>query len=144
MMNYILSIGSAMQETGFWAYDCIHKEMALVCIIVLAELGDNPMTSEMAGHLGLTAKYFCRICWVKGLDLANNQPVHPPDLTYENADTQSDNNSGNTDSDSGYRPATGLRGRSKQETMQQLVERAKRFVNVSQNCGLIIDVNLST
>ncbi|TFY54865.1 hypothetical protein EVJ58_g8605 [Rhodofomes roseus] len=31
-------------------------------------LGDNPMQSEFACHAGLEAKFFCRMCWVKGKD----------------------------------------------------------------------------
>lgn len=33
---------------------------------VLAILGDNPMQSEICCHRGMTAKKFCRICWVTG------------------------------------------------------------------------------
>lgn len=42
-------------------------------IFVLALLGDNPMQSEFACHAGLRAKFFCRICMVKGKDLANTR-----------------------------------------------------------------------
>lgn len=33
---------------------------------VLALLGDNPMQSEFACHIGLRGKLFCWACWVKG------------------------------------------------------------------------------
>lgn len=36
--------------------------------MILALLGDNPMQSEFACHVGLTGKFFCRACWVKGKD----------------------------------------------------------------------------
>lgn len=29
-------------------------------------LGDNPMQSEMACHIGLQGRMFCRVCWVEG------------------------------------------------------------------------------
>ncbi|KAF4609714.1 hypothetical protein D9613_011993 [Agrocybe pediades] len=56
------------QKKGIWAWDCISKEPVLVFPSVLALLGDNPMHSEFACHIGLTGKYFCRTCWVKGTD----------------------------------------------------------------------------
>jgi hypothetical protein len=37
-------------------------------LMVLALLGDNPMQSEFACHIGLKGKFFCRACWVKGSD----------------------------------------------------------------------------
>jgi hypothetical protein len=43
--------------------------MVLVILWVLALLGDNPMQSEFACHAGLRAKFFCRVCWVKGKDV---------------------------------------------------------------------------
>jgi len=49
----------------------------LVLPFVLALLGDNPMQSEFASHIGLRGKYFCRICW-----------VHGPEPTEESPDTE--------------------------------------------------------
>jgi hypothetical protein len=40
----------------------------LVIPSVMALLGDNPMQSEFACHIGLRGKLFCRACWVKGFD----------------------------------------------------------------------------
>ena len=53
---------------GVWAWDCEHKEPILIFPTVLALLGDNPMHSEFACHIGLRGKFFCRSCWVKGSD----------------------------------------------------------------------------
>ena len=36
----------------------------------LALEGDNPMQSELACHVGLTGKFFCQNCMVKGCDAA--------------------------------------------------------------------------
>ena len=47
--------------------------MVLIIIWILALLGDNPMQSEFACHAGLRAKFFCRICWVKGHDAADDE-----------------------------------------------------------------------
>ena len=57
------------QRDGIWAWDCVHKELVLIFPTVLALLGDNPMHSEFACHIGLRGKYFCRTCWVKGTDV---------------------------------------------------------------------------
>ncbi|KAJ7607345.1 hypothetical protein FB45DRAFT_764359 [Roridomyces roridus] len=54
------------QTHGIWAWDCREKELVLVIPSVLAMLGDNPMQSEFACHIGFRGKFFCRVCWVKG------------------------------------------------------------------------------
>ena len=56
------------QRVGIWAWDVASGELVLVIPVVLALLGDNPMQSEMACHIGLRGKFFCRVCWVKGRD----------------------------------------------------------------------------
>ena len=43
---------------------------------VLALLGDNPMQSELACHIGLMGKFFCRHCWVKGRDAKADKLVN--------------------------------------------------------------------
>ncbi|KAJ7659052.1 hypothetical protein DFH06DRAFT_906935, partial [Mycena polygramma] len=56
------------QDAGIWAWDIVEDELVLVIPEVLALLGDNPMQSEFACHIGLRGKLFCRACWVKGTD----------------------------------------------------------------------------
>lgn len=63
----------AAQKDGIWAWDCVLNEPILVLPSVLALLGDNPMQSEFACHIGLQAKFFCRNCWVKGRDVAEER-----------------------------------------------------------------------
>lgn len=52
------------QEEGIVAFDSEFQEDILVIPDVLALLGDNPMQSELACHIGLTARLFCRTCWI--------------------------------------------------------------------------------
>ena len=66
------------QQEGFWAYDSQEQDMVLVILWVLALLGDNPMQSEFACHAGLKAKFFCRMCWVKGPDAHDGRGVSEP------------------------------------------------------------------
>lgn len=69
----------AAQKDGVWAWDCELNELVLIIPTVLALLGDNPMQSEFACHIGLRGKFFCRACWVKGSDSAEeNEGVGEP------------------------------------------------------------------
>lgn len=46
----------------------VHIEEVLVIPAVLALLGDNPMQSELACHMGMAARLFCWVCWVSSGD----------------------------------------------------------------------------
>ena len=72
-----------------WAWDCEINEPVLIFPVVLALLGDNPMQSEFACHIGMHGKMFCRACWVKGAD-ALAEPVF----------TERNNDQGESDVDS--------------------------------------------
>lgn len=63
-----LIISRKGQFSGISVFDAYYLEEVLVIPSVLALLGDNPMQSEFACHAGLRAKFFCRICMVKGKD----------------------------------------------------------------------------
>ncbi|KAF8490031.1 hypothetical protein JB92DRAFT_3090621 [Gautieria morchelliformis] len=60
---------------GVWAYDCVLQEMVLFFVPVHGMLGDNPMQSEFASHIGLRGKFFCRCCWAKGHDVEDERPT---------------------------------------------------------------------
>lgn len=113
---------------------------------VLALLGDNPMQSELSCHIGLRGKFFCRCCFVKGHEgdgedddaaLPELDEDAPSEVGSEGTDNASDDSTGMTD-------ATPTRGqgkkkqkkkkprkkKKKQETMAELVDRAKRFLTV--------------
>ncbi|KAJ7913831.1 hypothetical protein B0H13DRAFT_2232248 [Mycena leptocephala] len=66
MLDGIVDQLKASQERGIWAWDSELRELVLVIPSVLAMLGDNPMQSEFACHIGFRGKFFCRVCWVKG------------------------------------------------------------------------------
>jgi hypothetical protein len=62
------------------SWDCENKEYVLIFPTVFTLLGDNPMQSEMACHIGLQGKTFCRACIVNRHESAPppdaNQPQH--------------------------------------------------------------------
>ncbi|KAJ3718173.1 hypothetical protein C8R42DRAFT_740112, partial [Lentinula raphanica] len=110
------------QADGYWAWDVEYQEMVLVFPSVLAMLGDNPMQSEFACHVGLTGKFFCRCCWAKGKDADDESPdIHTSEID-DNASVQSDT--------SEVSQSGGKRKR-RIETMAELVARAKRFLGDS-------------
>ncbi|KIK56084.1 hypothetical protein GYMLUDRAFT_76242 [Collybiopsis luxurians FD-317 M1] len=59
MLDGIVEQLEAGERQGIWAYDCEAQDMVLVIVSVLAMLGDNPMQSEFACHVGLMGKMFC-------------------------------------------------------------------------------------
>ncbi len=62
---------SEARRTGVVVWDCVAKELVLVIPWILAFLGDNPMSSEFASHIGMQGKCFCRKCKVRGADTKN-------------------------------------------------------------------------
>ncbi|KAH7873932.1 uncharacterized protein C8R40DRAFT_1048559, partial [Lentinula edodes] len=112
------------QLEGIWVWDIQRQAMVLIIPVVLAMLGDNPMQSEFACHVGLAGKFFCRCCFVKGRDAEDETAVPAPGPVSDDVSVQSDlSNTGDE--------GTKKRGRRK-ETMQELIARAKRFVGTFQ------------
>lgn len=108
--------------------------MVLIIPAVLAMLGDNPMQSELACHVGLQGKLFCRNCWVKGSDLGTGRASVANEATLSGPETRSnESRSQILASDDGsvqeVMHQTKRKGR-RLETMQELVERARRFLGV--------------
>lgn len=104
---------------------------------VAALLGDNPMQSEFACHVGSGGKLFCRICRVKGLDASINhsQSTTAPTST-DGADggrttpdsTGTGEGDGNSSADDICAPVNGQKR--KLESMQEMVECISRFIRV--------------
>lgn len=138
MLDGIVDQLDHAQTHGIWAWDIEAREMVLVIPAVLAMLGDNPMQSELACHVGLQGKFFCRNCWVQGVGADSRQPPESTGravLTNLDDDTRSiETGSHATDSDGSLhqgvaRPSKGKGRRS--ETMQDLVDRARRFLGAN-------------
>ncbi|KAI6137573.1 hypothetical protein BKA82DRAFT_4335007 [Pisolithus tinctorius] len=111
MLDGIVAQLEHAQMHGIWAWDIEAREMVLMIPAVLAMLGDNPMQSELACHVGLQGKFFCRNCWVQGVGAESSEhpQVHSRGVSHN-----------------------GLKGKGRRsETMQGLVDRARRFLGVS-------------
>jgi len=128
------------QQLGIWAWDAAQDELVLVFPSVLSLLGDNPMQSELACHIGLRGKFFCRCCWVKGKDTDTSPVSGGTQLAQQHIGSESELSSvdqsrihseGSVEGSLHGSPATqaSKTGRG-QETLQQIVDRAKRFIGV--------------
>ncbi|KAL1698388.1 hypothetical protein EV121DRAFT_218261 [Schizophyllum commune] len=111
------------QQDGIWVWDAIWKELVLVIPSVLAFLGDNPMQSEMACHIGFRGRLFCRMCKVSGAsdgaDEADEDASAPP------ADVDSDASESNrTHTTKGKKRAD--------ETMEDLMKRVENFMKMGE------------
>ncbi len=133
----------AAQRDGIWAWDSTLQEAVLVIPWVLALLGDNPMQSEFACHMGMQAKLFCRNCWVKGRDAKqeSEKPRSGGGQGDEESDGMSaDGGSGEESDESGSDSSacsaeTSEKARKKTknvaESMSNMLERVKSFVKVT-------------
>ncbi|KAF7358543.1 hypothetical protein MVEN_00905200 [Mycena venus] len=78
MLDGIVDQLEKAQGEGIWVWDVEFNEPVLVIPEVLALLGDNPMQSKFACHIGLRGKLFCRACWVKGHDAMDGDDGDEP------------------------------------------------------------------
>jgi len=139
------------QRDGIWAWDSEHKEPILIFPTVLALLGDNPMHSEFACHIGLRGKFFCRTCWVKGSDVEDagniflnndragsqrNSPapssagseVEPNTIATNNSDDMATNEV--LPDSSSTEPSTSRKRKKNEESYSAMLDRVSAFVKV--------------
>ncbi|KAK6984177.1 hypothetical protein R3P38DRAFT_3333013 [Favolaschia claudopus] len=152
MLDGILDQLEESEEKGIWAWDSQENELILVIPAVLALLGDNPMQSEFACHIGLRGKLFCRACWVKGSDALDEEeptasrPQHQ-DPTESDGETsqphtpmqQEPGSPGSPQvnspvgSDAGSETSKAKKSRKRvKETLEQMMSRAKSFVKIGK------------
>lgn len=99
-------------------------------------LGDNPMQSEIACHIGLKGKFFCRNCWVKGADVSDRVaevarlPAAHEDCSEADISAESDASLKSTASNQSQNPMGPKKKQRQKETMQEMVDRAQRFLGV--------------
>ncbi|KAJ3712456.1 hypothetical protein C8R42DRAFT_594627, partial [Lentinula raphanica] len=109
------------QSEGIWAWDTVLNDLVLVIPSVHALLGDNPMQSEFACHIGFKGLRFCRNCWVSG-KVDGNREDDGQEVQDGNA---SDTSVGSISSQRG-----GKQKKSVQESMKDMITRITDFMKV--------------
>jgi hypothetical protein len=104
-------------------------ELVLVIPSVLAMLGDNPMQSEFACHIGFRGKFFCRVCWVKGVpDEDEDEDQGEADDT--SASDASSAASGTESVTRAEKPKKGKKKQKKNESVADMISRITQFMTV--------------
>ncbi|KAJ3875201.1 hypothetical protein F5051DRAFT_462159 [Lentinula edodes] len=117
MLDGIVEQLSKAQSDGIWAWDSHLNDLVLVIPSVHALLGDNPMQSEFACHIGFRGLLFCRNCKVSG--------------KVENNDNNSSDHDGNA-SDASIGSASSQTGKKRTKTppesMKDMIARITNFM----------------
>jgi hypothetical protein len=123
---------SEAQEKGIWAWDCVTEEPVLVIPMILVLLGNDPMQSEFACHIGLGGKFFCRACWVKGSDAAAESAEDRETRVSDNESAIGSEATSDGGSDGQSTSGKKLKGWRKRalESMAQMVDCMKSFMKV--------------
>ncbi|CAK5274493.1 unnamed protein product [Mycena citricolor] len=141
MMDGVVEQLKNAQEHGVWAWDIELEEAVLVIPEVLALLGDNPMQSEFACHIGLRGKFFCRACWARGHTSEPAEPnlakaadavnaSHGTDDDARSVGGQSDDSA--TSNASNVSQKKGKQGKRALETMGQMVNHIQEFMTLGR------------
>ncbi|CAK5270513.1 unnamed protein product [Mycena citricolor] len=133
------------QDVGIWTWDIELEEPVLVVPEVLALLGDNPMQSKFACHIGLRGKFFCRACWARGHTAKSAEPSFGAAGATDSAGPSGDQSDVETDDDdingvggesddsaASAGPKKGKQGKKALETMGQMVNRIKAFMTLGR------------
>ncbi|KAJ7919964.1 hypothetical protein B0H13DRAFT_2230810 [Mycena leptocephala] len=115
MLDGIAEQLEACQKHGIWAWDAEAKQLVLLIPSVLAMLGDNPMQSEFACHIGFKGRFFCRVCWVKG----------DPDVEDEEEDGDGDQSAGEGPTKKKKKKKT----KKKDESISEMISRISQFMS---------------
>ncbi|KAJ6576824.1 hypothetical protein B0H10DRAFT_1963322 [Mycena sp. CBHHK59/15] len=125
------TFSTACQASGVWAWDSQYRELVLVIPSVLAMLGDNPMQSEFACHIGFRGRFFCRACWVRG-----DPEQSDDDDEEENEPDGSGSDTSSVASGTGSKKTTGegkkKRKKKKDETVLDMISRIGQFMSRAQ------------
>ncbi|EMD30755.1 hypothetical protein CERSUDRAFT_101017 [Gelatoporia subvermispora B] len=60
MVEQLVDVLRDAHASGWEVWDSYYNEVVLLLPWILAFLGDNPMASEFASHIGMNGKFFCR------------------------------------------------------------------------------------
>ncbi|KAI6137814.1 hypothetical protein BKA82DRAFT_4486738 [Pisolithus tinctorius] len=132
MLDGIVAQLEHAQMHGIWAWDIEAREMVLVIPAVLAMLGDNPMQSELACHVGLQGKFFCRNCWVQGVGAESSEHPQVPQPDDDTCSIETASHMTDSDRSTHGGVTQRLKGKGRRsETMQGLVDRARRFLGAN-------------
>ncbi|KAL1714355.1 hypothetical protein EV715DRAFT_209819 [Schizophyllum commune] len=123
MLDGVVDQLEAAQRDGIWAWDATLQERVLVIPSVLAFLGDNPMQSEIACHIGFNGNLFCRVCKVSGAGAGEDEDE---DEAVNTAGYESDASAASRGSKGGRK-----KGKKKaDETMDDMIRRIDAFMKV--------------
>ncbi|KAF8156763.1 hypothetical protein B0H34DRAFT_783108 [Crassisporium funariophilum] len=129
MLDGIVEQLETCQKKGIWAWDCKANERVLLIPSILAMLGDNPMQSKFACHIGLRGRKFCRMCHVEGNveGAEGDNGAGAIGNTEQNSDVSSVASDASMASDQG-KAKKAKRSTKKSETMMEMVQRVTKFM----------------